>query len=416
MSTPVSLLSASGEPDLIPSNILGLKFFSKHLQGTLENLHAHHDDPKRVLHYDQYLCLLLLAYYNPILNSLRALQAATQVPSVQRSLNLPYASLGSLSEASHVFDPELLRHLFEELAQRTQALDAVPRPSALPEVLSLIAADSSLWKTLPRMAKALYEQPLTRSRKGGLKGHFQFDILKGAPVGAHFTPGALDDRPSLAQHLRPGVLYVIDRGYQDYNLYAAIQAAHSSFLARLREDSVYAVLEQRTLTSRDEAAGVYWDAVVRLGAEAAPDAPPLRVLKARLVSPPPHNLHPRCKGGKHKSYTRHEPLIQEWILVTDRLDLDADLLVLLYHYRWKIELFFRWLKCTLNCQHLFCESENGMQIQFYAALIASLLVLLYTGRKPNKRIWEILQLYFSGWAEWKDVEMYIAKYAKPAGA
>jgi IS4 transposase len=96
------------------------------------------------------------------------------------------------------------------------------------------------------------------------------------------------------------------------------------------------------------------------------------------------------------------------------MDLDADILVLLYHYRWKIELFFRWLKCTMKCAHLFCESENGMKIQFYAALIASLLVLLYTGRKPCKRIWEALQLHFAGWAEWKDVEFYIAKYGKPA--
>ena len=409
------MLPTPGLPDLQPSDIHGLKFFSKHLQGSLQNLHTHHDDPKRILHYDQYLCLLLLAYYNPVLNSLRALQAATHVPTVQRKLSLPYASLGSLSEASRVFEFELLRHLFEDLAKQAQALDAPQRPPALPDLLSVIAADSSLWKTLPRMAKALYQQPLNRSRKGGLKGHIQFDILKSVPVEAHFTPGALDDRHILALHLRPDVLYVIDRGYQDYSHYAAIQAAGSSFLARLREDSAYSVVNQLPLSTRDHAAGVYFDAVVRLGSETSPDARPLRVLKARLVSPPPHNLHPRCKGGKHKSYTRNEPLIQEWILVTDRLDLDADLLVLLYHYRWKIELFFRWLKCTLNFQHLFCESENGMQIQFYAALIASLLVLLYTGRKPNKRIWEILQLHFSGWAEWKDVEVYIAKYTKPTG-
>ena len=356
----------------------------------------------------------LLAYYNPVLHSLRALQAATQVPTVQKRLNLPYTSLGSLSEASHVFDPVLLRHLFEDLAAQAQALDAPQRPPALPELLSVIAADSSLWDTLPRMAKALYQQPLNRSRKGGLKGHFQFDILKGAPVEAHFTSGALDDRPMLAQHLRPDVLYVVDRGYQAYDLYKTIQAAGSSFLARLRQDSVYSVVKELPLSAHERSAGIYFDALVRLGSEAPPDAPPRRVLKARIVSPAPHNLHPRCKAGKHKSYARNEPLIQEWILVTDRLDLDAELLILLYHYRWKIELFFRWLKCTLNCQHLFCESENGMQIQFYAALIASLLVLLYTGRKPNKRIWEILQLHFSGWAEWSDVEMYIAKYSKPA--
>lgn len=404
------------QPDLKPSDLAGLKFFSQHLLGALDKLHAHHDDPKRVLHYDQYLCLLLLSYYNPVLTSLRALQAATQVTTVQKRLNLPYTSLGSLSEASHVFDPELLRNLFEDLARHAQALDAPQRPPALPEFLRLIAADSTLWKTLPRMAKALYQKPLTRSRKGGLKGHFQFDILRSAPVEATFTPGAVDDRKVLHERLLPGVLYLVDRGYHSYSLYADIQAAGSSLLARLREDSVYDVLQQLPITPSASAAGVYFDAQVHLGQHPDPQAPALRVLKARVVSPPPHNLHPQRKGGKHKAYDRSTSLVQEWLLVTDRLDLEAEVLVLLYHYRWKIELFFRWLKCTLKCAHLFCESENGMRIQFYAALIASLLVLLYTGRKPNKRIWEILQLHFMGWAEWKDVEMYIAKYAKLAGA
>ena len=67
------------QPALKSADIAGLKFFSQHLLGALDKLHAHHDDPKRVLHYDQYLCLLLLSYYNPVLSSLRALQAATQV-------------------------------------------------------------------------------------------------------------------------------------------------------------------------------------------------------------------------------------------------------------------------------------------------------------------------------------------------
>jgi hypothetical protein len=394
--------------------IRGLNFFSKHLMGALENFHAQRPDPKRKLHYDQYLCMLLLAYFNPTLSSLRALQAASGIPSVQKKLHLSYASLGSLSEASRVFDPELARKLFQDLAGQAQTVNREALPSACPNLLHLVAADATLWDTLPRMAQELYREPLSRRRKGGIKGHFQFNVLAGVPVDAVFTPGAVDERQVLPQRLLPGVLYVLERGYHSFELYAAIQAAGSSLLARLREDNVYQVLEQRPVSPQAQKVGVYFDALVKLGRDPDPTAPPLRVLKARVVSPAPHNLHPRRKCGKHKAYDRSAPLVQEWVLVTDRLDLDADLLLLLYRYRWKVELFFRWLKCTLNCQHLFCESENGLKIQFYAALIASLLVVLYTGRKPNKRIWEVLQLYFSGWAEWTDVEMYIAKYGKPA--
>ena len=51
----------------------------------------------------------------------------------------------------------------------------------------------------------------------------------------------------------------------------------------------------------------------------------------------------------------------------------------------------------LGCRHLVAESENGVRIQIYAALIAGLLIVLWTERKPTKRTYEILQWYFQGW-------------------
>ena len=87
-----------------------------------------------------------------------------------------------------------------------------------------------------------------------------------------------------------------------------------------------------------------------------------------------------------------------FLLFTDRLDLAADLVALIYHYRWQIELFFKWIKCILKCRHWFAESPEGLTIQVYCALIASVLLVLWTGRKPTKRQWEALQLYWMGWA------------------
>ena len=49
------------------------------------------------------------------------------------------------------------------------------------------------------------------------------------------------------------------------------------------------------------------------------------------------------------------------VLVTNRVDLDADLIALAYRYRWTVELFFRWFKCILGCRHLLSHSENGVQ-------------------------------------------------------
>jgi hypothetical protein len=72
-----------------------------------------------------------------------------------------------------------------------------------------------------------------------------------------------------------------------------------------------------------------------------------------------------------------------------------------------IELFFRWLKCILGCRHLLSQSENGVQLQVYMALIASLLISLWVGRAPTKRTYELLCFYLSGWASTAEVITHI---------
>jgi len=100
------------------------------------------------------------------------------------------------------------------------------------------------------------------------------------------------------------------------------------------------------------------------------------------------------------------------VLITNRLDLDAELISLAYRYRWQIELFFRWMKCVLGCRHLLSTCQNGVEIQVYMALIASLLITMWTGRKPTKRTYEMLCLYFQGWAELDELVAHIESLAK----
>ena len=101
-------------------DITGLKFFDK-LAPLLQRLH---DDGcerdragNRQLHYDQYCMLMLLYLFNPIVTSLRGIQQASELKNVQRKLQCPRASLGSLSEASRVFDPERLKEIIAELGE-----------------------------------------------------------------------------------------------------------------------------------------------------------------------------------------------------------------------------------------------------------------------------------------------------------
>jgi IS4 transposase len=94
----------------------------------------------------------------------------------------------------------------------------------------------------------------------------------------------------------------------------------------------------------------------------------------------------------------------------------AELVSMIYRRRWSIELFFRWIKCILGCRHFFAESAEGAALQIYLALIAALMLQLFVGRRPNKRVMEFLQFYMMGWATAEEVVALIQKQTAKAQA
>src|SRR5262249_47500534 len=95
---------------------------------------------------------------------------------------------------------------------------------------------------------------------------------------------------------------------------------------------------------------------------------------------------------------------------------DASLIGLIYRRRWAIELFFRWIKCILGCRHFFAESPQGVAIQFYLALIAALLFQHYSGHRPTRRQWELIQMYLLGWASAEELVVLLQKQAASPSA
>ena len=83
-------------------------------------------------------------------------------------------------------------------------------------------------------------------------------------------------------------------------------------------------------------------------------------------------------------------------ILTDLLDIPAELIAEAYRLRWLMELFFRMFKHLLGCRHLLSTKQNGVEIQKYMAIIACLLILIHTGRTPTKRTLEMICLYMSG--------------------
>src|ERR1700674_384065 len=73
--------------------------------------------------------------------------------------------------------------------------------------------------------------------------HVHFDVLKGVPVEATVTAGNDSETPQLRATLQAQRLYVIDRGYADYQLFQDIIAAKSNFIGRIRDNAVWKLIE-----------------------------------------------------------------------------------------------------------------------------------------------------------------------------
>jgi len=374
-----------------PPNLFRGRRMLRPLLGLIDRLHdvgAERDRAgNRKLFYDHYVTILLIYFFNPSLQSLRALQQATEWEKTRKKLGIESASLGSLSEAARVFDADLLRPIVQELAAQAVPLSAGREAEALK---GLTAVDGSIFAALPRMAWALWQDADHR----GVKLHLHFDVLKGVPADATLTPAACSEGAALSGAIQAGRLYVLDRGYADYELFAKIVGANSSLVGRVKDNTAFVVQEERTVTAAAETAGVIRDVVIsRLGTSHHKDhlKRPMRLVIVETID----------RDGKTNAL---------W-LITDRLDLDADLVALAYRLRWSVELFFRWLKCVLGARHLIAHNENGVTLQMYAALIVSLLIVLRTGRKPTKRTFEMIQFHLLGWVGDEEFDAHVAKLA-----
>jgi len=354
----------------------------------------------RILHMDQYICLLLLHMFNPICTSLRSLQQASELKKVQRKLGVPRASLGSLSEASTVFDSRSMLQIIGQLGEQLKPITHHDKLNDLPGILT--AVDGTLLKCLPKIAWALWID----DKHKAVKNHVHFEILKAVPVKATITDGNANEKDVLAASLDAGRIYVLDRGYAKYSLLQKILDCRSSFVCRIQDNYVCQVIEERPITADGEAAGVVRDRIVRLGSNAKSNelSGAVRVVEVKC-RPHVKRMH-TGRGGPEQSQTI--------VIATNLLDVEADVVGLIFQHRWTIEIFFRFYKHILGCRHLLSYNQNGIELQTYSAIIACMLISLWTGLKPTLRTYEMLCWYFTGMADEEELLSHIQRLQKIA--
>jgi hypothetical protein len=403
----------AAEP-LRETDLQGWKYFRR-LTPLLRRLHddgcARDKAGNRTLHFDHYCTLLLLSLFSPLARSLRALSQASELHKVQQQLGVPRASLGSLSEAARVFDPDLLVPLIGDLAGELRPRATDPR---FQDVRHLITAvDSTLVKTLPCLTEARWSKTKDGQARPYWRLHTHFEVDRHLPVRIDATDpggsGQSDEKDVLRQHLQADHCYVMDRWFAQFRLFDDIVAAQSSYVCRIRDNSNFEVEEERPLADAARAAGVVQDAVVRLGMGSKPAARPHHQVRLVVVAVSPHE-----KRGGRKGKTAGPPSTGRLLIATSLLDVPAEVIALIYRHRWMIEIFFRFLKHVLGCRHLLSASPDGIAIQAYCALIACLLISLWTGRKPTLRTYEMLGWYFLGWASEEELLAHLEKLKKQA--
>jgi hypothetical protein len=333
----------------------------------------------RTLFYDQLVVAHLLAFFNTSAKSLRTIEDVFESSTVRRNLKMPRVPKSTLSDAQRVFDPELLKPVIQRLKNKMPATIHDPKLAEIVE--DLVAVDGTFFSVAPRVLWALHGRPNDPNApptRGAFRADVHFDVVRGVPEQVMVSDGRLAEQVSLAQRIESGKLYILDRAYQGFDLYADIVEAKSDFVVRMREAITMQCVAVQPLSADDQAAGVVRDEHVDLCSYRAKRLRdfPMRVVEFEFVD-------------------RHgQPCTVR--LLTNRVDLPAETIVLIYRYRWQVELFFRWLKCLVNLRHFFSESQNGATLQIYVAVIATLLLALKTNARPNKYDFNLIELVITG--------------------
>lgn len=344
---------------------------------------ASEEDPRRTLQGLDYFCALLMAMFNPLITSLRCLAALSHSQKMRQVTQAPFAA-STFSDGQHLFEPKILSQTLRQLVCEVQAKGLAQEgdPRVRQALRLLTAVDGTVWRGVNRMLWAP-----AAGHGQAVRLHLQFSVFDQTPQEWTITPANRCEREVFAQNIQRGAFYVADRLYAGrHDFLETLRQAGADFVFRLNNNTILEPVEpERPLSAVDRKAGVVWDRIVRLGVHG--EGPVLRVVRVEANGEVFH-------------------------LVTSRQDLEAELIGLIYRQRWQIELFFKWIKTILNGRHWMAESARGVEMQLYAVLICAVLLMLWTGQRPNKRMVEALRFYQMGWIDEDDLALML-KRAQP---
>ena len=215
----------------------------------------------------------------------------------------------------------------------------------------------------------VFEWAKFRKHKGGIKIHTLYDIEAQVPAFFHITTASINDIKALPEiPYEKGAYYIFDRGYNDFSNLFKIEQIEATFVVRAKKNLKF----KQTSWKRRLPKNVLSDSTIGFTVyKSSKDYPiPLR----RVV------YYDEEQG-------------RTFVFLTNNFVLPATMIAELYHNRWSIELFFKWLKQHLKIKKFWGNSENAVRTQIYCAIITyCLVVIVKHDMKLERSVYEILQI------------------------
>jgi hypothetical protein len=209
-----------------------------------------------------------------------------------------------------------------------------------------------------------------RSTKGGIKLHTQLDLKTSIPEFILFSTASVHDVNVLdVISFEANSFYIMDRGYVDYKRLYRIDQCDAFFVTRAKDNMNYRRLYSHAV---DKTKGVLCDQTIMLNGYYAAKDYPEKIRRIKFYD---------AETGK------------ALIFLTNNSHLTAIEIAQLYKHRWKIELFFKWIKQHLKIKSFWGHSENAVKTQVWMAV--SVYVLVAIAKKKfmlQQSLYEILQV------------------------
>jgi len=209
-----------------------------------------------------------------------------------------------------------------------------------------------------------------RTTKGAIKIHTLYDVKTSIPAFIDITEGSVHDVNALdVLTYEVGAFYIMDKAYIDYKRLHFIHQSLAFFVTRAKGNFKF----KRISSSKTEKSrGIICDQIVKLTGY-------------KSFKSYPENLR------RIKYFDSEERIT--FVFLTNNFTQNASDVTLLYKYRWRVELFFKWIKQHLKINSFWGTSFNAVKTQVYIAIITYTLVAIIKSKlKTGRSTYEILQI------------------------